>query len=102
MSFFGGKIEQIRSRLDSDRPVPTDTVVFSGTLFAEFQPITDERVKAVLWEMPKKSCDLEPIPVPILHDCLEEITPIVVISLISLCHLVSSFHASNMLLSDLC
>ena len=52
--FFVGKIEQIRSSLDSDRPVPTETVVFSGTLFAEFQPITDERVKAVLREMPKK------------------------------------------------
>ena len=76
--FFVGKIEQIRSSLDSDRPVPTDTVVFSGTLFAEFQPITDERVKEVLQEMPKKSCDLDTIPVPILRDCLEEITPIVV------------------------
>ena len=76
--FFVGKIEQIRSSLDSDRPVPTETVVFSGTLFAEFQPITDERAKAVLREMPKKSCDLDPTPVPILHDCLDEITPIVV------------------------
>ena len=27
--------------------------------------------------MPKKSCDLDPIPTPILHDCLDEITPIV-------------------------
>ena len=26
--------------------------------------------------MPKQSCDLGPIPAPILHDCLEEITPI--------------------------
>ena len=31
----------------------------------------------MLQEMPKKSCDLDPIPTPILHDCLEEITPIV-------------------------
>ena len=27
--------------------------------------------------MPKKPCDLDPIPTPILHDCLDEITPIV-------------------------
>ena len=27
--------------------------------------------------MPKKSFDLDPIPTPILHDCLDEITPIV-------------------------
>ena len=71
------RIVQIRSSLDPDRPIPTDTVEFSGTLFAEFQPITDECVKAVLQEMSKKSCDLDPVPAPILHDCLEEITPIV-------------------------
>ena len=78
MSCFVGKIEQIRSSLDSDRPIPIDSVVFPGALFAEFQPITDEHVKTVLQEMSEKSCDLDPVPVPILHDCLEEITPIVV------------------------
>ena len=34
-------------------------------------------MKEVLQEMQKKSCDLDPIPTPILHDCLEEIAPIV-------------------------
>ena len=75
--FFVTKIEKIRSSLDPDRPLPTDTVKFSGTLFAEFQLITNDCVKEVLQEMAKKSCDLDPIPTPILHDCLEEITPIV-------------------------
>ena len=62
---------------------PPDTVEFSGTPFAEFQLITNDCVKEVLQEMSKKkkkkkkSCDLDPIPTPILHDCLEEITPIV-------------------------
>ena len=77
MSFWLVRLNRLEA-VFTDRPVPTETVVFSGTLFAEFQPITDERVKAVLREMPKKSCDLDPIPVPILHDCLEEITPKVV------------------------
>ena len=27
--------------------------------------------------MSKKSCDFDPIPVPVLHDCLKEIAPIV-------------------------
>ena len=76
MNFFVSKVEQIRSSLDPDRPLPTDTVEFSGTLFAEFKLITNDCVKEVLQEMPKKSCDLNPIPTPILHDCLEEITPI--------------------------
>ena len=74
--YFVSKIEQIRSSLDPDRPIPTDTVEFSGTLFAEFQLITNDCAKEVLQEMPKESCDLDPIPAPILHDCSEEITPI--------------------------
>ena len=75
--FFVSKIELIRSSLDPDRPFPSDTAEFSGTPFAEFKLITNNCVKEVLQEMPKKSCDLDPIPTPILHDCLEEITPIV-------------------------
>ena len=72
--FFVCKIELIRSSLDCDRPSPCDTVEFSGTPFAEFKLITNDCVKEVLQEMPEKSCDLDPIPTPILH---EEITPIV-------------------------
>ena len=74
---FVSKTELIRSSLDPDRPFPCDTAEFSGTPFAEFKLITNDCVKEVLQEMPKKSCDLDPIPTPILHDCLEEITPIV-------------------------
>ena len=75
--FFVRKIELIRSSLDPDRPFPCDTVEFSGTPFAEFKLITNDFVKEVLQEMPKKSCYHDPIPTPILHDCLDEITPIV-------------------------
>ena len=61
--FFVGKIELIRNSLHSDRPVPTETVVFSGTLFAEFQPITDECVKAILREISQPSGTL-PVSLP--------------------------------------
>ena len=74
MSFFVSKIEQIRSSLNPDRSIPIDTV---ETLFAEFQLIIGECVKAVLQEMQQKSCDLDPILDSILYDCLEEITPII-------------------------
>ena len=56
--FFVSKIELIRSSLDPDRPFPCDTVEFSGTPFPEFKLITNDCVKEVLQEMPKKSCDL--------------------------------------------
>ena len=38
--FFVHKIDEIRSSFDSDRPIPTNPVEFSGTVFAEFQLVT--------------------------------------------------------------
>ena len=52
---FVCKIEQTRSSLDPDRSIPTDTVGFSGTLFAKFPCVTDDCVKTVFQEKPKKS-----------------------------------------------
>ena len=62
-SFFS-RSEQIRSSLDPDRPFPCDTVEFSGTPFAEFQLITNNCVKEVLQEMPKKVLWPWPYPDP--------------------------------------
>ena len=77
MIFFVRKIELIRSSLHPDRLFPCDTVEFPGTPFAEFKLITNDCVKEVLQEIPKTCCDLDPISTPILHNCLEEIPPIV-------------------------
>ena len=75
--FFVHKIDEIRRSFDPDRPIPANPVEFSGTAFAEFQLVTEDFVKTVLQEMPKKSCDLDPIPTSVLYDCLDEIIPIV-------------------------
>ena len=34
-------------------------------------------VKKVVQEMPPKSCDLDPIPISVLYNCLDKIIPIV-------------------------
>ena len=75
--FFVHKTEEIRSSFDADRPIATNPVKFSGTTFAEFQLVAEDFVKTVVQEMPKKSCDLDPIPTSVLYDCLDEIIPIV-------------------------
>ena len=74
--FFVHKIEEIRRSFDPDRPIPTNPVEFSGTAFAEFHLVTEGFVKTVVQEMPKKFCDLDPIPTSVLYDCLDEIIPI--------------------------
>ena len=75
--FFVRKTEEIRSSFDPGRPVPTKPVELSGTVFADFQFVTEDFVKTIVQEMPPKSCDLNPIPTPVLYDCLDEIIPIV-------------------------
>ena len=75
--FFVHKTEEIRSSFDPDRQNPTDPVEFSGTAFAEFQLITEFFVKAIVQEMPQKSCDLNPISTTVRYDCLDEIISIV-------------------------
>ena len=75
--FFVHKTEVIRRSFDPDRPIPTNPAEFSGTAFAEFQLVTEDFVKAVVQEMPQKSCDLDPIPTFVLYDCLDELIPIV-------------------------
>ena len=35
-------------------PIPTDTVKFDGTVLANFQLVTDDCVRAVLQERPKR------------------------------------------------
>ena len=100
--FFVLKTEEIRSSFDPDRPIPTNSVEFSDTFFAEFQLVTEDFVKSVVQEMPQKSYDLDPIPTPVLYDCLDEIIPIVTSIIISLCHLVVCHSVLNMLLSNLC
>ena len=75
--FFVHKIDEIRRSFCPDRPIPTNPVEFSGIAFAELQFVTEDFVKTVVQEMPKKSCDLDPIPTSVLYDCLDEIIPIV-------------------------
>ena len=75
--FFVHKSEEIRSSLDPDRPMPTNPMEFPGTVFAEFQLVTEDLVKTVVKDMSLKSSDLDLIPTSVLYDCLDEIIPIV-------------------------
>ena len=49
--FFVHKIEEIRSSFDPDRPIPTNPVDFFGTVFAEFQLVTEDFAKTVVQEV---------------------------------------------------
>ena len=50
--FYVHKIEEIRSSFDPDRSIPTNPLEFSGTVFVEFQLVT-ENVKTTVLKMSK-------------------------------------------------
>ena len=52
--FFVHNIEEIRISFGPGRPNPTNPVEFSGTVSAQFQLVSEDFVKTVLQEMPKK------------------------------------------------
>ena len=70
-------LKRSETAFDPDKPIPTNPVKFSGTVFVEFQLVTEDFVKTVVQEMPQKSCDLDPMPTSVLYDCLDENIPTV-------------------------
>ena len=90
--FFVRKVSKIRSDVDrpvldeeSCTPVPSDRCVPSdGSVTLEsFRLLSEEEVRALVIASPKKYCDLDPMPMPLVIDCLELLLPIIT-------HLVNS------------
>ena len=74
--FFAEKIETIRNNLDST-PRRADSVVFSGILLETLHAVSSGHVMQIILKMPKKSCDLDPIPSPLFLDCLDGLVPVI-------------------------
>ena len=75
--FFNEKIETIRDKLDSNPAsgLVFPDITFSGMPFDKFKPVSVSEVKEVIEKMPKKSCQLDPIPSSLFFDCLDELLP---------------------------
>ena len=91
-SFFVGKIEKIRSKLDASGETELS---FNMTepqppcvLFKELQEVSTEDVKKILSKGKLKSCDLDPLPAAILKQCLDILLPVIV-------HIVNVILASS-------
>ena len=91
-SFFVGKIEKIRSKLDA---LGETELSFNMTepqppcvLFREFQEVSTEDMKKILSKGKLKSCDLDPLPAAILKQCLDILLPVIV-------HIVNVILASS-------
>ena len=74
--YFDEKIRKIRSELDSNS-MPMDEINnFNGSKLANFREMTQTEVKNILNNM-SKSCMLDPLPLWLAKECIDEFLPIV-------------------------
>ena len=73
---FTEKIETIRSHLYST-PRRADSVIFSGIPLEAFYAVSSEHIKQIIFKIPKKSCDFDPIPSSLFLDCLDKLIPVI-------------------------
>ena len=78
-NFFMSKIEKIREGLNSgvSTPPPPAPDAFAGTHMESFQPVSEEQMRKILTQMPKKSCQLDPIPASLFFECIENFVPVI-------------------------
>jgi hypothetical protein len=77
IEFFEEKIDKIRSKLDKDNStIPIDHISFNGNPLFKFRTLTDTEVKKILNKM-SKSCSLDPLPLWMVKECIEEFLPII-------------------------
>ena len=79
--FFVDKVRNIRDQLDCSTPVNSPSpfncdAVFRGSTLRAFRPITADALRSLLKKCLAKSCALDPIPTPLLLECLDAVLPV--------------------------
>ena len=74
--YFVTKVDKLRADLDAQPSVPHPLGrPFSGDPLAVFSPVTESDVRKILSASAPKTCDLDPIPTPLLFECLDVVLP---------------------------
>lgn len=76
-NFFAEKIDKIRRDLDSMAiaSVPATSPPFTASSFLSFFPVDESCVRDCILSCQPKTCPLDPIPTPLLLECLDSILP---------------------------
>ena len=78
--FFVQKIETIGSKLDNMAQglpsPPNDYATVPPSSFSKFNPLTEEKVSKLIGSSAKKSSTLDPMPTPLVMDCIDVLLPI--------------------------
>ena len=80
-TFFIQKIETIGSNLDNMvqglAALPDDHALASPPPFSKFSPLTEEKVRKLINSSTKKNCTLDPMPTPLVVDCIDVLLRII-------------------------
>ena len=77
--FFKEKVDKIYCEIEKNS---TDVILkkplhdFVGQYFMEFALIDETELKSIISELNKKNCELDPIPLNLFLECLDELKPI--------------------------
>ena len=74
------KVERIRNELDSTAAHSSpaaETPSLCSTQFGSFTPLIEEDIKRLIGKSSKKSCSLDPMPTPLVVECLDVLLPVV-------------------------
>ena len=78
--FFVQKVEHIRNELDTTNAHSSPAVEkpsLCSTQLSSFTSLTEEDIKRLIGKSSKKSCSLDPMPTPLVVECLDVLLPVV-------------------------
>ncbi len=78
--FFAEKIDKIRENIDAQQTSPANDNVIDpdrvfDAVFDEFKPLSEREVEKLVKEFPNKQCELDPLPMSMLKECLPTVLP---------------------------
>ena len=74
--FFIKKIADIRVNLHPDLCTSSENNIMIASSLTQFEPTTQEEVRAIIMKSANKSCELDQIPTWLLKECLPELLPL--------------------------
>ena len=74
--FFIDRISNIHGKFKQDGNFDEYDNVFTGSSLSEFSLLSPDEVIKMVNESSTKSCELDPIPTPLLKSCLPELAPV--------------------------
>ncbi|KAK3768975.1 hypothetical protein RRG08_020483, partial [Elysia crispata] len=72
---FNNKIDDIRTFLGNDTPLPDEHEPSTGNSMTEFCYVTEEEITKYIKASSPKTCDLDPIPTSLLKEYTMELVP---------------------------